>query len=107
MPEGPVRELEVDECESKLLRILLGDTGLAMASCDGKGQGIIVAILRFGTVRKTSSDVGCVNPFGDGKGRASRSASNFLSLVLGDLTERVDAGEWGRGGWWLRRAHAP
>jgi hypothetical protein len=64
----------LDVCESKVL-IILDDTGLAMVrcDCDGKEKGI-EAVLRFGAVRKISSDAGCcINPFGNG--RALRSAS--------------------------------
>ena len=95
----------VDVCESKVL-IIPDDTGLAMVRCGGKEKGI-EAVLRFGTVRTTSDGAGgCMNPFGNG--RALRSASMLaFPWLVGELPDSVDAGESGRGPWWLPRARAP
>ena len=85
---GLVCELVVDVCESKLL-IKLGDTGLAMVSCDGKGKGI-EPILRFGAVRVNSSDAGCADTFRNGRALPPASMLAFLRLLPGELPESVN-----------------
>jgi len=79
--DGLVCELVVDVCESKLL-IKLGDTGLAMVSCDGKGKGI-EPLLRFGAVRVNSSDAGCADTFRNGRALPPASMLAFLRLLPG------------------------